>query len=334
MPSTLTHTGAPSPEPFRTHAAKYHELGLSVLPCTGADGKKAAVKWTGLQRNPVQLHTLYRWIETFPSANIAIVTGKVSGITVIDSDDPQLKIQALFDCFGETPLIVQTPRGGYHLYYRYSGEHSVTAIQPNIDIRGDRGFIIAPPSEHPITGNTYNFIEGGLEDILDLPPIQHLSDKIIPGNRNNYLFRLLLSTAALCTTIEELQRQAVRYNETKVTPPLDNTEITEIVGSVWRYKSTHRLYPPNEAFIRIAHTDIANILFKHPHALALYCDLLSCHKGHHVTFAISPKAYAIRCGWSPITVRRNIKVLIQHELIKRTRIGGKQQHDPSLYQFV
>ena len=54
-----------------------------------------------------------------PSANISIVTGQISNITVIDCDDKKLSVNDLENEFGNSDFIVKTPNGGYHLYYKY-----------------------------------------------------------------------------------------------------------------------------------------------------------------------------------------------------------------------
>ena len=94
---------------------------------------------------------------------IAIITGKLSNITVIDIDNRQKPIKELQEIFGESKVIVETPRG-YHLYYSYNGEKSNTAIEEGIDIRGDGGLIIAPPSTN-YQGKGYKFIKGNIANL-------------------------------------------------------------------------------------------------------------------------------------------------------------------------
>jgi len=80
--------------------------------------------------------------------NIGICTGKISGITVVDIDTGGDAVTSL-EAFPET-LTIETPTGGYHLYYQYTDAIGQSANQypqfPHVDIRNDGGYVVAPPS--------------------------------------------------------------------------------------------------------------------------------------------------------------------------------------------
>jgi hypothetical protein len=79
----------------------------------------------------------------FPTYNIGIATGE--GLAVIDID-PQHG--------GQTPhwapntRAARTPHGGYHLYYNVTApvKTSTGLLAPGVDVRGDGGMVVAPPS--------------------------------------------------------------------------------------------------------------------------------------------------------------------------------------------
>ena len=88
--------------------------------------------------------------------NTAIVTGKISNITVLDFDKPkegELDAMLLFKMFNlENNYMVSTPSGGLHIYFDY-----VPTIKTRVrikidgeyysaDIRNDDGYVLAPPS--------------------------------------------------------------------------------------------------------------------------------------------------------------------------------------------
>ena len=119
--------------------------GRSVFP-VGRDKKPLINSWKQYQTTAATPEQIMEWWETFPEANVGIVTGKVSGITVIDVDthagaDPTP--------FPETRTI-KTGNGGLQLYYKYSEGLSVSANAypqfPRVDIRNDGGYVVAPPS--------------------------------------------------------------------------------------------------------------------------------------------------------------------------------------------
>lgn len=97
------------------------------------------------------------WMHT-PDANIGIATGKVSNIWVLDIDIKNGKngLQSLKDHLGsyfdidpDRQLIAITPSGGLHIYYQYPKDIEVrcrTNILDGIDVRGDGGYVMAPPS--------------------------------------------------------------------------------------------------------------------------------------------------------------------------------------------
>jgi len=79
---------------------------------------------------------------------LGIVCGSISGISVIDIDTEEGKqtIAANIPTDFAAPT-VYTPRGGYHLYCRYvDGIRNKAKLLNGIDIRGEGGYVVAPPS--------------------------------------------------------------------------------------------------------------------------------------------------------------------------------------------
>jgi Bifunctional DNA primase/polymerase, N-terminal len=129
--------------------------GLSVMPVPRPDGrhdgKKPVMAWRDLQTARATEDTIRSWFVI--EQNIAIITGTVSGIVVIDADSPE----ALRWCTKNlpyTPWQTQTSHG-FHLYYRHPGleVRNKARIETRdgrlaIDCRGDGGYVIAPSSVH------------------------------------------------------------------------------------------------------------------------------------------------------------------------------------------
>lgn len=83
---------------------------------------------------------------------IAAPTGELSGLVVIDTDPPSgedslFDLQADNDDLPQT-LTVRTARGGFHRYFKaWAGSRSSAGkLGPNIDTRGEGGYVILPPS--------------------------------------------------------------------------------------------------------------------------------------------------------------------------------------------
>jgi replicative DNA helicase len=94
------------------------------------------------------------WFTVKPDANLSIVTGKASGIFVLDIDGPtgSTSLAILIAKYGPlpaTPMFV-TGSGGFHYVFEHPGWSIPTKAQlaDGIDLRGDGGQIIAPPSRN------------------------------------------------------------------------------------------------------------------------------------------------------------------------------------------
>lgn len=153
--------------------------GFSILP-VGED-KKPAVSWKEFQdRRPTILEVL-----SWPREKLGIVTGRISGIVVVDCESREDALWFWRER-GKTPMVVQTRRG-YHLYFRHPGEEVKNGIKidDRYDVRGDRGYVLAPPS--PFEGGCYRWRKGPVAT-AQLPvfrskwrpePPEHDFDKVI-----------------------------------------------------------------------------------------------------------------------------------------------------------
>ena len=146
-------------------------LGFSVFPVpppepgaapnTVGDGKTPARKWREWQTRRATDAELMRLFRD-PLSNIAIVTGAISDLIVVDLDSLDA-VKWGVRTFTYTPWQCKTSRG-YHLYFRYPGAwltHANKIATPAgprlpVDLRGDGGYVIAPGSQHA-SGAEYRF---------------------------------------------------------------------------------------------------------------------------------------------------------------------------------
>ncbi len=128
-------------------AFEYSVRGYSVIPIR-KNKLPILMSWKAFQKKAADEAQIEEWYKTYPEANIGIITGKISDITVVDIDTKGGK-QVSLETFPKT-FTVKTPTGGYHLYYKYEPEIQQTANTfpqfPNVDIRNDGGYVLAPPS--------------------------------------------------------------------------------------------------------------------------------------------------------------------------------------------
>ena len=156
------------------YARLYLSRRFSVIPVTRGTKRPALVSWKEFQERHATDEELTAWFGNCSNHSIGIVTGSISGIAVVDFDSPEAVDFSKSHDFPLTPL-VKTGKG-YHAYYRYTP--GVRNFQkrddlPGIDLRGDGGFVVAPPSVHAL-GHLYHWVEGkGIDDIplTDLPSV-------------------------------------------------------------------------------------------------------------------------------------------------------------------
>ena len=131
-------------------------------------------EWSNIQTIE-QSNELFEKYNTFKE--IALLTGKINNITVIDVDNidkwNELKIEYPLS----KGIVVETNKG-FHLYYKYNDKLKTRSnIIDGIDIRNDGGNVIIPPSAYQIDNQKIEYcfnncnIESFHERLLNLPDI-------------------------------------------------------------------------------------------------------------------------------------------------------------------
>lgn len=147
-------------------ALKYAERGFSVIPVR--PDKRPFIAWQKYQKRHATAHEITRWFERWPQAMIGIVTGKISGLAVVDIDSPEgakeIGKYIPLDAIGPTAM---TPRGGLHHYFKCpEGLGNNTGAIPGCDLRANGGYVVAPPSSNG-EGKCYQWMKG--LSIFDVP---------------------------------------------------------------------------------------------------------------------------------------------------------------------
>lgn len=140
-------------------ALQWWERGYNVVPQKVIDKKHPRVKWKELQKRLVTRDELLDWYSLFANG-VGFITGEISGVIVVETDGPEG--EALLDEFarlhGPLPetLTIRSGSGrGLHRHFKHPG-HKVKT-KPNkaikVDIKGDGGFCVLPPSGHKSGGH-------------------------------------------------------------------------------------------------------------------------------------------------------------------------------------
>lgn len=247
--------------PSMYHAAiDYIKRGLAVFPLE-EKGKRPKTR-NGFKDATTDAAQVKAWWQQWPNANIGIATGKRSGgIFVIDLDIDEDKgidgYHTLEDWqrengkFPDTWTAI-TGRGGYHLYFHSNSEIKNRAgIIDGVDVRGDGGYVVAPPSIHS-NGNRYeweydpeefdlaeanNNVKYFLDTGINSPGERFsMPDIVNAGERNDMIFRFACMMQAKGASDETVFAATMAENNTKCNPPMNEKEVRVIVNSVLKYQ--------------------------------------------------------------------------------------------------
>jgi hypothetical protein len=318
--TTIRRGGAQrnSATPFALWQPLYAQYGIATFP-VGED-KRPAVR--GYPR--VGLRASHELASKFADAQaLGFMCGSRNKVTVLDIDTPDERVLAdAIGRHGATPLIVRTASGKWHAYYRHGGERR--HIRPwqglPIDVLGQGGFVIAPPSiAH---GGQYQFIEGSLDKINQLPVMRGLvedrsSAKVEEGRRNDTLFRHCMGQAHHCDDLDALLDVARTFNQ-HCNPPMSDAEVIKTARSAWRYQVGGRnRVGQHGAWFPTAEVDR---MIQHPDALILLM-FLRAHEGPWATFMVA-NGLADTFRWTRKRLAAARDGLLALGYVKRVRQAG------------
>ena len=145
----------------RTYAAR----GWRVVPIAAGTKHPAHLKaWQEAATTDPEL--IAEWWERWPDDGVGIATGQRSGIWALDVDPRHGGDDTLADLeatHGRLPATMEvlTGSGGRHLYFAWPEGRAIRNDQagrlgPGLDVRGDGGQVVAPPTVHP-NGTRYEW---------------------------------------------------------------------------------------------------------------------------------------------------------------------------------
>ena len=259
------------------YALKYAEISWSVFPCHFINDGACSCGKTDCNspgKHPMTRHgvkeasndpsIVREWWEQSPRANIGIATGPDSGVFVIDLDG-QEGIDAFATLQEENGPVPSTPTvwtggGGQHLFFAYPNSKVIKTRTKiggqSIDVRGDSGYVIAPPSSH-VLGKDYRWEVPPFDSplavapdwVLELITAPHAAVRVessslfdvsldldtapgvSEGQRHDRLLRLVGSHIAKGQSSLDVLEKAKSWGQ-KCSPPMDKDEIFRIVRDI------------------------------------------------------------------------------------------------------
>ncbi|MEA3275953.1 MAG: bifunctional DNA primase/polymerase, partial [Pseudomonadota bacterium] len=243
---------------------KYAAHGKPVFPC-GQDKKPLTEH--GFKDASTDESIVTAWWSHWPDALVAMPTGAASDTVVLDVDvknghdgeESLFRLQRQHEQLPDT-VEVLTPSGGRHLYFEHPGRRipcSAGKLGDGLDIRGDGGYIILPPSrigEHQYVyeGSNPNSpapLPGWLLELTAAKatttnhshsPTADAWNGVAEGGRNSELFRYACRLRARGLVAGEAET-LLQTAATRCSPPALDAEVSKILRSAWRYCPDHPL---------------------------------------------------------------------------------------------
>jgi len=225
-------------------AARYAAEGWPIFPVK--ERSKEPLTLDGFKSASIDPARVAKWWTTWPSANVACVPGQ-TGHIVIDIDGPEGETAAqALGLLSEPTLTVTTARGR-HLWFKHpGGTISNVVLAPHLDVRGDAGYVLLPPSVHP-SGVVYRW-HGKTTEALPLPDDvkaklfngrrPHAAAPIperIPEHHRNTVLTSLAGSMRRRGSGEQAILAALTIENARCDPPLDADELAKIARSIERY---------------------------------------------------------------------------------------------------
>nr|WP_319513707.1 phage/plasmid primase, P4 family [uncultured Cohaesibacter sp.] len=156
------------------------DRGFVVFPANPKTKRPLVKEWDKVASGA--LEDMSDWWKQFPKAMVAAPMGFASGLWVLDLDAKKDEetgeiielddlISAIEEEIGERlpdTMVAETPRGGRHYYFKMPADgrevRNRNPLMPNIDVRGEGGYVIVPPSLRA-DGTQYRWV-------LDVPPVE------------------------------------------------------------------------------------------------------------------------------------------------------------------
>ena len=227
-------------------ALAYTLRGWSVIP-VGID-KRPLIPWESYQHQRATPEVIKDWYKKYPDAGVAVITGVISSIFVVDVDPRHGGDLAPYGLLPAT-WVVRTGGGGWHFYFK--GIQSCrTGIVPGVDIKGEGGYVVAPPSGHPSGSQYVVEVETEVTDppawllALIVKAHQNGNDKphswvseALAGVPEKKRDTTCIQLAGYFRTLlpQDVTLAILSFWGQRCLPPFSLKEVTKCVNSVYRY---------------------------------------------------------------------------------------------------
>jgi len=235
-------------------ALEYAVGGWPVFPC--APGGKEPLTKHGHLDATTDRSRITAWWNRWPHANIGIPTGKHSGILALDVDQPT-GLDVLRAEHGQLPATRthSTGSGGMHYLFAYPAgveiRNSAGKLAEGLDVRGEGGYIIAPPSR---TTQPYEVLDalplatppgwltealaelhrtmGKVRSVTTVASISAYGPPIFEGARDDILARIAGRLHDGTRSLDDLAAELLEINAQRCEPPLPDQQVVKVASSI------------------------------------------------------------------------------------------------------
>jgi len=253
-------------------ALNYAKRGWAVLPlhfptdrgcsCGRADCASPAkhpfhkFAQNGANSATLNQQSISDWYGSVPTLNVGVACGLDSDLVVLDVDPKhggKESLKALREKYGSDftkTLTVITGSGGGHFYFRANGKtikNSAGRLGSGLDVRGEGGYVVAPPSVH-MSGGIYRFHDENAP-LLEAPDwlmaesltissdgAQEVEGVIPQGMRHQSLVSLAGTLRRRGLNQDEILSTLLIINQTRCNPPMQEYELKLIAKSMMSYE--------------------------------------------------------------------------------------------------
>lgn len=248
-------------KPLLHYALRYaSRYGWRVFPLNG----KEPMTKNGHNDATTDEESIRDWWTRWPDANIGVACDSEHGPIILDIDEPNDKKGELsgfaflkkldYEAEGIITRTAVSREGRLHLYFapmrdgttfrRMIRPFSINGQKVAIDILSDGGYIVVPPSVHPVTGTRYRW--GPHKNMTPFPKrlfrflkkrsmkqIAPPLPEIIHEGERDSLLTSMAGTMRRRGISPRAILEALRIeNATRVRPPLDDIQLSKIAKSI------------------------------------------------------------------------------------------------------
>jgi len=250
---------------LQEYARRYFDFGWNIIPLFKYSKNPASAShlfpqggWLEYQKRKITKEEFNKFFIENKPTGVGLITGKISGVVVVDEDSYK---QGGMRFELDSPLKVKTASGGKHYYFRYEDQVKSSGFRQgvNIEVKGDGGFVVLPPSEVlNKEGKIGKYVwEKAATKIHEIPTIresqlskyknafneyQRLHDLVNAdlGTRHNNLLKIALKMFLRFKKEEwDLAADYIRDAASKFNPPYDTKDAERIIRDAANFISTH-----------------------------------------------------------------------------------------------